>query len=166
MRRVISFNHISVSQEEAEKLKRWYHYYHKQYTCYKWKYKRLKRLYLSLKVTGIGLIVVGTVAGAVTFNPIVLGVISGTGTVIEGYVATRKLSRSVEMCRFAYTSYKKILIQLRSYLRGLQYDEVTFLTDCKVIEDSIIDLCPPIDGLLDKYHKTFDSFLVEDCQVP
>lgn len=59
------------------------------------------------------------------------------------------------MTRFAYTSYKKILIQLRSYLRGLPYDDIIFLTNSKIIEDSVIDLCPPIDKLYEKYGKNY-----------
>lgn len=99
--------------------------------------------------------VIGGIAGGITANPIVLGAISGPGVLIETYVGTTKLSRKVEMCRFAYTSYNKILIQLRSYLRGLPYDEVVFLTDSKVVEDTVIDLCPPIDKLANKYDKIY-----------
>lgn len=73
MKEIINFNHISekLDQNEIDKLKRWFKYYHKLYTCYKWKYKRLKGLYISLKVSGIALIVIGGVAGAITLNPIV-----------------------------------------------------------------------------------------------
>ena len=118
MKSVIDFNHISsnLSEEEVVKLERWYRYYHKLYTCYKWKYRTLKRIRLSLNMASIGLVVIGGIAGSVTANPIILGCISGPGIVIQGYLTKKNISRKVEMSRYAYTSYKKVLIQLRSFL--------------------------------------------------
>ena len=49
------------------------------------------------------------------------------------------------------------MTQLKSFLRGLSYDEETFLTDVQVIDNIIIDLCPPIGHLFDKYEKRFTS---------
>ena len=37
-------------EEEINKMKNWYSYYHKLYTCYKWKYKKLKKRKLSLNM--------------------------------------------------------------------------------------------------------------------
>jgi len=132
-------------------------YYHKLYTCYKWKHKKLKRIRLSLNMTSISLLVIGGIAGGVTVNPIILGCISGPGVLIQGYMTKNGLNNKVETCRFAYTSYKKILTQLRSYLRGLPYDDATFLSDVKVLDDIVTDLCPPVTGKYDKYDKTYGS---------
>ena len=30
------------------------------------------------------------------------------------------------MCKFAYTTYEKVLVDLQSYLRGLRFDEENF----------------------------------------
>ena len=57
------------------------------------------------------------------------------------------------MCKFAFTSYEKILTEFRSCLRGLQFDEHVFLNHVKVIDELIIDMCP----LADKYSKKYDS---------
>ena len=82
----INFNHIceTLSNEEITKLKNWYTYYHKLYTRYKWRYKKLKKVKLMLNMSSIGLTVIGGVAGTVTLNPIVLGCISGSGVLIQG----------------------------------------------------------------------------------
>ena len=61
----------------------------------------------------------------------------------------------VDRCRFAYTSYNKICVQLKSYLRGLSYDENMFLSDFKIIDDIVIDQCPSIDKYLSKYNSKF-----------
>ena len=103
------------------------------------------------------LIVIGSIAGGVTANPIVLGCITGPGVLIQGYITISDINKKVEMCRFAYTSYYKILTQLKSYLQGLTYDEETFLSDVKVVDDTVIDLCPTINGMSVKYDKKFTS---------
>lgn len=155
---VVNFNHIAqLPEDEIAKLKRWYMCYHKLYICYKWKYKKIKRIRLSLNMSSVSLIVIGGIAGGVTANPIILGVISGPGVLIHSYITKSNINSKVEMCKFAYTSYKKILTQLRSYLRGLPYDETVFLSDVKVIDDIIIDLCPPVNGMSGKYDKIYGS---------
>ena len=65
------------------KLKQWYVYYHKLYTCYKWKYEKLKKVNLSLNMVSQGL----TVSGGITLNPIILGCISSPGILIQGYLS-------------------------------------------------------------------------------
>ena len=157
MKGVIDFNHISsdLSEEEVSKLKTWYRYYHKLQTCYKWKYKRLKRLRLSLNMTSAALVVVGSIAGGVTANPIVLGSISGPGLLIQGYITKSNINNKIEMCKFGYTSYKRILIQLRSYLRGMPFDEAILLSDLKGIDDIATDLCPAITKMAERYDKKY-----------
>ena len=133
--KTVDYNHISknLSEDEVNKLKNWYLFYHKLYTCYKWKYKKLKKLNLSLNMSSIGLILTGTIVGGITLNPIVLGCISSPGILIQGYLCNSNIKTKTEMCRFAYTSYQKILTQLKSYLRGMTYDEVVLLSDLKII---------------------------------
>ena len=106
-------------------------------------------------MTSISLVTIGGVAGAVTANPIILGCISGPGILVHGYMTKSCLSDKVEKCKFAFTSYKKILIQLRSYLSGLPYDDRTFLSDVKVLDDITTDLCPPINGMTEKYDRIY-----------
>ena len=157
MKSVIDFNHISpnLSEGEVGKLEQWYRYYHKLYTCYKWKYRTLKRVRLSLNMASIGLVVIGSIAGGVTTNPVILGCISGLGVLIQGYLTKKDISRKVEMSRYAYTSYKKVLIQLRSFLRGMPYDEMIFLSDVKMVDDTVCDLCDLISGMSERYDMKY-----------
>ena len=105
---------------------------------------------------GIGLTCVGAVVGSITLNPIVIGVLTGTGVFIKGYVVKSCTLKSVEKCKYAYTNYKKILIKLRSALRGVDTDESAFLAELKIIDDIVSDTCPDIDGLSIRYEKTFE----------
>lgn len=50
---------------------------------------------------------------------------------IQAYLTKTNLDNRVDRCHFAYTSYEKICIQLKSYLRGLSCDINMFLNDTK-----------------------------------
>ena len=123
---------------------------------YKWKYKRLRRLKLSLELSSIGLTTVGAILGGVTLNPIILGSLTGCGIMIQAYLTKYDLNRKVDRCKFAFTSYEKVLVQLKSFLRGLPYDECNFLPDLKVLDDIIIDQSPSADKYYDKYNEVFN----------
>ena len=45
------------------------------------------------------------------------------------------------------------IIDIRSYLRGIEFNEKQFLDYVKTIDDIIIDMCP----LVDKYEKKYDK---------
>ena len=156
--KIIGFNHISdsLSYDEVNKLKTLYKSYHKLQMCYKWKYKKLRRLKLSLELSSIGLTTTGAIIGGVTLNPIILGSLSGSGIMIQAYLTKSDLNKRVDRCKFAFTSYERVLVQLKSFLRGLPYDESNFLSDLKVIDDIIIDQCPSIEKYFDKYDKVFN----------
>ena len=155
--KIINFNHISerLMEDEVIKLKTLYKSYHRLQTCYKWKYKKLRRLKLSLELSSIGLTTTGAIIGGVTLNPIILGSLTGSGIMIQAYLTKSDLNKRVDRCRFAFTSYERVLVQLKSFLRGLPYDESNFLTDLKVLDDIIIDQCPSADKYFEKYAKTF-----------
>ena len=157
VQKIIGFNHITdkLSDDEIKKLKTIYKPYHRLYKCYQWKYKRLRRLKLSLELSSIGLTTLGVVLGGISLNPIILGSLSGSGILIQTYLTKSDINKQVNMCRFAYTSYQKIMIQLKSYLRGIEYNEKIFLSDAKVIDDIVIDQCPSIDRYNEKYNKIF-----------
>ena len=63
VQKYINFNHISekMSENEISKLKALYRCYHRQFKCYQWKYKKLRRLKLSLELSSIGLTTIGAI---------------------------------------------------------------------------------------------------------
>ena len=154
---IFNWNHISndLIEDEISKLKTLYKCYPRLYKCYQWKYKRLRRLKLSLELSSLCLTSVGSVVGAVTLNPIILGTLAGSGIMIQAYLTKSDLNKRVNRCRFAYTTYEKILVQLKSFLRGLPYDKNIFLSDIKIMDDIVIDQCPSIDKYFDKYNNSF-----------
>ena len=156
MRSVFNWNHISndLTEDKISEFKALYKHYHQLFKCYQWKYKKLRRLKLALEISSISLTVAGTITGTVTLNPIVIGCVAGPGVIIQGYLTKSDLIQRVDRCRFAYTSYEKILVQLRNFMRGALYHENLFLSDAKVIDETVIDNCPSVDSLYDKYKKS------------
>ena len=148
IQKVISFNHISdnLSDDEIIKLKTLYKSYHRLQMCYKWKYKKLRRLKLSLELSSIALTSVGAIIGGITLNPIILGTLTASGIMIQAYLTKSDLHKRVDMCKLAFTTY----------LRGLPYHETNFLTDLKVLDDIIIDQCPLVEKYIDKYNKVYN----------
>jgi len=57
------------------------------------------------------------------------------------------------MTKIAYTTYEKVLVQLRSALRGNEFDKDEFIDKMKVIDEIIIDQIP----LTDKYAKIYNK---------
>ena len=156
---IFNWNHISddLNENQISELKALYKCYHRLFKCYQWKYKKLKRLKLSLEMSSIAMTITGSVVGAVTLNPIVIACVAGPGIIIQGYLTKSNLMNNVEQCKFAFTSYKKILIQLKSFLRGLPYDKNLLLSDIKILDDIVIDQCPSIDKYLEKYNLKFNE---------
>ena len=158
VQKVIGFNHISdnLSNDEVIKLKTLYKSYHRLQMCYKWKYKKLRRLKLSLELSSIALTSIGAIIGGITLNPIILGSLTASGIMIQAYLTKSDLHKRVDMCKLAFTTYEKVLVQLKNFLRGLPYHETNFLTDLKVLDDIIIDQCPLVEKYIDKYNKVYN----------
>ena len=57
------------------------------------------------------------------------------------------------MLKIAFTSYEKVLVELRSALRGDEFDKEQFIDKMKVVDAMIIDQTP----LADKYVKLYDK---------
>ena len=158
---IYGFNHISVKLKphDVDKLQSLYKYYHKLFKCYQWKYQKLRKIKLSLQLSSITLTVVGTITGSVTLNPIVAGCVVGSGVIIQGYLAKSNIIQRTAQCRLAYTSFEKLLVQLKSYLRGMECDMKALLSDIKTIDEMVIDQCPSADNFFKKYDRKFNSEL-------
>ena len=154
---IFNWNHISenLTNDQISELKDLYKFYHKKYWLTKMTYKYYKKAELACNIGSVLLLVTGTVVGGVTLNPIPLGTISGAGLLLKTYSEAKNYKRKIEMSKFAYTSYSKVLTDLRSFMRGLNYDEKEFFDYVKVVDEIIIDMCPLTDKFEKKYNKVF-----------
>ena len=157
MKDIFEFNHIdgSLSESDVGCLKDFYKHYHKKYWCFKRSYKRYKLLDETLTLSGGGLAVIGTITGGITLNPIILGVINGAGVVVASLAKKKNYKKKIEMSQIAFTTYDKVLVELRSALRGDEFNKQEFIDRMKLIDEMIIDQTPIADRFVKKYNKKF-----------
>ena len=99
MKDIFEFNHIdkSLSESDVTTLKDFYKHYHKQYWSLKRSYKRYKLLDETLTVSGGGLVIIGTITGGITLNPIILGVINGAVVIVASLAKKKNYKKKIEM---------------------------------------------------------------------
>ena len=154
---IFKFNHIdkSKTKEEIQEIKELYKYYHYKYWCHRQAFKHFKKLNLAINISSTGLIVIGAVAGGLTANPAILGGISGAGLVLKTLSDTKNYKRKIEMSKFAFSTYQKILLDLRTALRGGPFDKNDFLKELNILDDTIVDFAPLVTRFEKQYAKKF-----------
>ena len=154
---IFEFNHIdpSLSESDVKTLKDFYSHYRKKYWCFKRSYKSYKFLDNFFTISGICLVAIGTITGGITLNPVVLGVVNGAGVIIAGVGKKNNYKRKIEMTRIAFTTYEKVLIELRAALRGDEWNKQEFVDRMKLIDELIIDQSPIADRFESRYEKKF-----------
>ena len=130
--------------------------YHKKYWCFKKCYKSYKTLDDFFSISGISLVAIGTTAGGITLNPAILGIINGAGIIVAGIGKKKNLKRKIEMSRIAFTTYEKVLVELRSALLGDEWNKQEFIDRMKLIDEMIIDQTPIADRFATSYNKKFN----------
>ena len=158
MKDIFEFNHIdpSLSESDVETLKDFYSFYHKKYWCFKRSYKSYKFLDNFFTISGICLVAIGTISGGITLNPIILGVVNGAGIIVAGVGKKNNYKRKIEMTRIAFTTYEKVLIELRAALRGDQWNKQEFVDRMKLIDEMIIDQTPIADRFESRCNEKFN----------
>ena len=154
---IFKFNHIDnlLSEDDIKTIKEFYEYYHKKFWCFKKTYKHFKILDESINISGILLMIIGTISGGLTINPIILGVINGAGILLANFEKMKNYKKKIEMTSIAYTTYEKVLVELRSALRGDEFDKNLFIDKMKVIDEMIIDQTPLVHKFMKKYDKKY-----------
>ena len=120
-------------------------------------FKRFKKVELPCNIGSVVLVITGTIVGSVTLNPAILASITGAGVLLKTYTEYKNFKRKIEMCKFANTTYDKVLTDIRSYMRGMEYDKEKLLDYLKVIDDIVIDMTP----LTDKYERKYNMLFIE-----
>ena len=159
MKDIFEFYHIdpSLSESDVKTLKDFYSHYHKKYWCFKKCYKSYKFLDNFFTISGICLVAIGTISGGITLNPVVLGVVNGAGVIFAGVGKKNNYKRKIEMSRIAFTTYEKVLIELRAALRGDEWSKKEFVDRMKLLDEIIIDQTPIADRFESRYKNKFEK---------
>ena len=147
---------INLCQNQKSTLKEFYSHYHKKYWCFKRSYKSYKFLDDVFSISGICLVAIGTIAGGITLNPVVLGVVNGAGVIVTGIGKKKNYKKKIEMSKIAFTMYEKVLVELRSALRGDEFNKQEFIDRMKLIDEMIIDQTPIADRFASRFSKKFN----------
>ena len=102
------------------------------------------------------MVAIGTISGGITLNPVVLGVVNGAGVVVAGIGKKNNYKRKIEMSRIAFTTYEKVLVELRAALRGDEFNKQEFVDRMKLVDEMIIDQTPIADRFASRYSKKFN----------
>ena len=102
------------------------------------------------------MVAIGTISGGITLNPVVLGVVNGAGVIIAGVGKKNNYKRKIEMSRIAFTTYEKVLVELRAALRGDEWNKQEFVDRMKLVDEMIIDQTPIADRFASRYSKKFN----------
>ena len=158
MKDIFEFNHIdkSLSESDVTTLKDFYKHYHKKYWCFKQSYKRYKLFDETLTLSGGGLVLIGTITGGITLNPVILGVMNGTGVLVASIAKMKNYKKKMEMTQIAFTTYEKVLGEPGSALRGDEFNKHDFIDRMKLIDEMIIDQTPLADRFVKRYNKKFN----------
>ena len=61
------------------------------------------------------------------------------------------------MTRFSYTTYNKVLVELRTSLRGATFNKNDFLKEMTVLDETIVNFAPLVTRFEKQYAKKFLS---------
>ena len=158
MRDIFEFNHIDQtrSAEKVKILKDLYGYYHKKHYGYEKLHRGFRRKNFVCNLSAGKLIISAAVAGGITLNPAVMATLTGVGLILKAVASLKKYDKKTEQANFARIEYKKILDEIRVYLRGEDFNEKVFRDSLKMKDNIITDYCMEIPlSVQRKYEKKF-----------
>ena len=148
---------VKFKPELLQRMDSLYAFYHKQWWCYRKMLNHFK--FYNALFNGLALLLMagGMIAGPILENSTLIACLAVVGTVVKGWNDFKKYSFKVDMSRFAFTTYAKALIELKTYVRGLPFEGLEgFLIKMQTLDDTIIDFTPPLPkGCLQDYHRQF-----------
>ena len=141
--------------------------FHKKMWYYQKMYLRFKRLNAVFNALALLCIAAGIVVSSVCRESLVMVALTALSTLIKGWMDFKKLPVKMDVCRFAYTTYEKMLIEIQNYVRGVSIDDVeVFLVKCQVNEEVVSDLTPPVTTtLIRDYGNIFQHVSVHKTNV-
>ena len=82
-----------------------------------------------------------------------------TEVILVGSIGKIKnFKKTIEMARIAFTNYEKVLVELRSALRGDEFNKNELIDKIKIMDEMIIDKTPLADRFVEKYQKKYLNY--------
>ena len=61
--------------------------------------------------------------------------------------------------KIAFTTYENVLVELRSALRGDEFNKKEFIDKMKIMDEMIIDQTPLADRFSKRYNKKYNHYI-------
>lgn len=68
----------------------------------------------------------------------------------------KNCKKKIEMTKIAFTTYEKVLIELRTAFRGDEFNKNEFIDKMKIMDEMIIDQTPLADRYSKRYNKKYN----------
>ena len=137
------------------RLDAWYAYYHRHWWCRRRQFTHLKRAHIWWNGLALLLMASGLIVGLVLKSSWVVAGLAAVSTLVKGWIEFRNWGTLVQLSRFAYTTYAKTLIELRTWSRGGDNgDPAAFLVKMQTLDDMVTDFVPP---LTDNYRRVYEA---------
>ena len=103
------------------------------------------------------LMAAGMIVGPFLENSTLVSCFTAVGTVVKEWNDFKKYSFKVDMSRFAFTTYAKASIKLRTYAREIPFEGLGgFLIKVQTLDDTVIDFTPPLPKrCMEEYYRHF-----------
>ena len=134
-----------------------YAFYHQQWWCYRKMLNHFKCVNALFNGMALLLMAAGMIAGPLLDNSTLVACLAAVGTVVKGWNDFKQYRFKVAMSRFAFTTYAKALTELKTYVRGVPFEDLErFLIKMQTLDDTIVDFTPPLPKrCVQDYHRQF-----------
>lgn len=137
-------------------------FYHRQWWCHREMFYHFKWCHALLNGLALLIVAAGIIAGALLENSGIVACLTAARTVVKGWNDFKNFSFKVDMCHFAFTTYDKTLIELRTYVRVLPMDVMM-----QTLDDTIADFSPCVsDKCVQEYKRRFRYVHAESILSP
>ena len=141
-------------------LKILYEFYHRRWWCYRQLFFRFKCKHTLLNALALITVCIGMVIGRLFECGIATTCLTAFGAFIKSWTDFKNFATKVDMCRFAYTTYDKILtfIHLESLCKSSTEEWEKTLIKSQTLDDTIVELTPIVtDDIFQTYEKNYKS---------
>lgn len=123
---------------------------HFHWWCRRQHYLRLKRAKLSMTMITLVLVTLGIVVGPILSKAWIVAALTVFATVVKGYMDYRRYDSLMEINRFAYITYAKLI----SEWKQTTPEEEEWLTEWIITHHLILDLAPILpDQIKQQYEE-------------
>ena len=150
-------NCLKLKPEVLQCMDSLYAFYHKQWWCYRKMLNHFKFVNALFNGLALLLMAAGMIAGPLLENSTLVACLAAVGTVVKGWNDFKQYRFKVTMSRFAFTTYAKALTELKTYVRGVPFEDLErFLIKMQTLDDTIVDFTPPLPKrCLQDYRRHF-----------